>query len=291
MVEIKNDYYCVKINIHGGALDSIIDLNNNKNLMYGKDERSWNGTDVVIFPFIARLKDSMYMVDNKEYYFKNHGLLRYTDLFIKEKKDDEVTLGFDSNSYSLELYPYLFSFEINYKLTKNKLNITYKITNKDNKKIYYEFGGHPALKVSGHDNDKEFVIEDTKLLFDKDINTTRYNLNDDGSLITNTESYFIPKELNISKDLITKYKTIIVDAKDINNVTLVTNNHKYIFDIKEANVLALWTMEGYGDYLCVEPWWGIPDYINPNRELKDKPLMRSLNVGESEVSGYSIEIF
>ena len=291
MVEIKNDYYCVKINIHGGALDSIIDLNNNENLMYEKDERSWNGTDVVIFPFIARLKDNMYMVDNKEYYFKNHGLLRYTDLFIKEKKNDEVTLGFDSNSYSLEIYPYLFSFEINYKLIKNKLNITYRITNKDNKRIYYEFGGHPALKVSGCDNDKGFVIKDTKLVFDNDINTIRYNLNEDGSLITNTEAYFIPKELDVTKDLITKYKTIIVDAKDINNVTLVTNNHKYIFDIKEAKVLALWTMEGYGDYLCVEPWWGIPDYESPNRELKDKPLMRSLDIGESEVSGYSIEIF
>ena len=90
--------------------------------------------------------------------------------------------------------------------------------------------------------------------------------------------------------MISDSKTLIFDAKDINNVILTTNGYSYKFDISEAEILAFWCDPHFGDYICVEPWWGIPDIINPNPELKDKPLMHSLNPKESEEKGYTIVI-
>ena len=76
----------------------------------------------------------------------------------------------------------------------------------------------------------------------------------------------------------------------IDECILRTKKYRFYFDINDAQVLALWTSPGFGDYLCVEPWWGIPDISNPNPELRDKPLIHSLNPNESEVKGYSITI-
>lgn len=94
----------------------------------------------------------------------------------------------------------------------------------------------------------------------------------------------------MKKKLITDSKTLIYDASNINEVRLVTNQHEYIFDIKESEVLAIWTWPGYGDYICIEPWWGIPDMENPNLELKDKPLIHKLASNCIFKTGYSITI-
>ena len=82
------------------------------------------------------------------------------------------------------------------------------------------------------------------------------------------------------------YNALLVIATVLPNIL----NHFFKFDTSEAEVLAVWTDPLFGDYVCVEPWWGIPDIINPNPELKDKPLIHSLKPAESEEKGYSIAI-
>ncbi len=290
MVTIENEYLKISITENGGSLTSIYDKVNKNELLYQPDERSWQGQDVVIFPFIARLKNGSYKVDGEDYQMKNHGLIRYNKVNIFKLSGDNVTLYFDSNDETLKAYPYRFHFEIKYQLNGHILSIRYKITNTDTKPIYYEFGGHPALRASGTETANGFEFDEAKLEFDTSLEINRYYLDDTGSYIVGKSINKIPREFYLSKKMIADYKTMIFDAKDIDNVILVTNGYGYKFDVREAEILAVWTDPGYGDYICVEPWWGIPDIMNPNLELKDKPLMHSLNPSESEEKGYSIVI-
>ena len=290
MVEIESEYLKVKISLDGGSMTSIYDKKYKQELLYQVDERSWHGQDVVIFPFVARLKNSSYMVDGTTYSMKNHGLIRYNKLYLVEKKDNSVTLAFDSNEDTLKQYPYRFHFEIKYIVEGYKLSIKYNVTNTDTKDIYYEFGGHPALKVSGSEVDGGFKFEDVKLEFESTFETNKYDLDETGSYITTKTTYKIPREFYVDKKLISNVKTLILDADKINNVLLVEKDYAFKFEISDAQILAVWTDPNYGNYLCVEPWWGIPDIINPNPELKDKPLIHSLHPNESEEKGYSLVV-
>ena len=290
MLTIENEFLKVNININGGSLSSIYDKVNNNELLYQPDGKSWNGQDVVIFPFVARLKDSKYEYNGNTYSMKNHGLIRYNKLELLNQTSTSLILGFDYNEDTLKQYPYKFHFEIMYSLNENELSISYKIKNLDDKPIYYEFGGHPAIKASGYESNNEFIFKDTTLKFFSNIETKRYVLDATGSYIINEENISLPKDIILNKEFITKDKTLIFDIKGINNVRLFTNGYIFSFDISEAQILALWTWPGLGNYICVEPWWGIPDYINPNPELKDKPLMHSLNPQEVENKKYSIKI-
>ncbi|MCR5112891.1 MAG: hypothetical protein K6A63_03015 [Acholeplasmatales bacterium] len=290
MVFLENDLLKIQINLEGGCLHSIYDKARNTELLYQPDGRGWLGQDVVIFPFIARLKNGSYTVNGNEYEMKNHGIVRYSKMSIKEAKPTEAILYLDSSDETLAQYPYKFHFEVKYVLDENTLSVRYKIVNTDDKPIYYEFGGHPAIQVDGHNTEHDFVIENTILEISADTETDRYFLEDSGSYITSKSKVMVPSELVINKKLIEDAKTFIIDARNINECILKTRGYRFFFDIKEAQVLALWTSPGFGDFLCVEPWWGIPDILNPNTELKLKPMIHSLKPEESEEKGYSVSI-
>lgn len=291
MYFIENELFKVEINETGGAMASIYDKVNRTSLMYSKDERSWQGTDVVIFPFIAALKDKKYLVNGKEYSLKNHGIIRYEKVSVKENLGNKLILEFNSSEKTIkDLYPFKFHFEVCYELNSNELNISYLIKNSDCCDMYFSVGGHPAIKTSGFETKEGFEFENTKLIFNDFIKTKRFILNEAGNLITGCEDVVLDKEINLNKKMITDSKTLIYDAKDIKNVTLLTNGYSFTFDVSKALVLAIWTWPGFGDYVCVEPWWGIPDYDNPKLELRDKPYIQSLKSGCVFNTGYSIKI-
>jgi len=290
MVVLENEFLRVTINEMGGSLDSIYDKKRNNEIMYEIDSRSWSSKDIVIFPFVARLKNNTYTVDNNEYSMKNHGIIRYNKLNVWEKSNEKCVLYLDSNKDTLKEYPYIFHFEVIYLLDHNKISINYKIVNTDNKPIYYEYGGHPAIKVDGIEKDNGFEIQNTILEFESNIETQKFNLDESGSYIVDKTMVSIPSEFIISKEKIEESKTLIFDAKNIDRCILKTLGYRFYFDIKDFQILALWTYPGYGNYLCVEPWNGIPDIFNPNRELKCKPYIHSLNPNECEEKGYSITI-
>ena len=76
MYSIENSFLRLIVNENGGAIKALYDKKNNNNLFYEPDCRSWSGTDVVIFPFVARLKNQKYTVNGIEYSLKNHGVAR-----------------------------------------------------------------------------------------------------------------------------------------------------------------------------------------------------------------------
>ena len=290
MYTIENEFLRIMVDEIGGAMSSIYDKVNNTSLMYSKDDRSWGGTDVVIFPVIAALKDKKYLFDGKEYYLKNHGIIRYERLSLKEQKSNKLILEFNSNQKTLALYPFEFHFEVIYELNVNKLNISYLVRNDSKNKMYFSVGGHPAIKTSGFENSEGFEFENTKLMFNDSIKTKKFILNEAGNLIIGCEDVVLKKEINLNKKMITESKTLIYDAKDIKNVTLQTNGYSFNFDISKALVLAIWTWPGYGDYVCVEPWWGIPDYAMCDQKLENKPYIQCINEDSVFSTGYSIII-
>ena len=138
MFIIENEFLKIEINPHGGCLKSIYDKRKKKELLYQPDGSSWSGQDVVIFPVIAALKNQSYKVGAKSYSLKNHGLIRYNDVYLVSQNEEEITLGFDDNEETLKLYPFKFHFEVTYKLKNDKISIKYHVINKNDKTMYLE---------------------------------------------------------------------------------------------------------------------------------------------------------
>lgn len=289
MIVIENEFLKISINQMGGSLTSIFDKRINEELLYQKDERSWMGQDVVIFPVVGRLKKGSYVYDGNEYFMKNHGLIRYNKLDVIIHECDKVILGFKYNNDTLLVFPFKFYFEISYHLNNDSLEIEYRVVNLDNKVIYFNVGGHPGLKVNGLENSNGYVFNDVFLEFNKEYKVNKYILNKEGCFISHQEEFILPKSINISKELIEKEKTLIYDVLAIDEVILKSKDKEFIFDISKARFLAVWTNPGFGDFLCIEPWWGLPDYDDCSRDISNKKYITKLGKDLEYKTGYKIK--
>lgn len=68
MQNITNGILDVTVNENGSLLDSV--KYRGEEYLWQGSEKSWKSKDIVIFPFVARLKDGWYIVDGKRYEMK-----------------------------------------------------------------------------------------------------------------------------------------------------------------------------------------------------------------------------
>jgi galactose mutarotase-like enzyme len=59
----------------------------------------------------------------------------------------------------------------------------------------------------------------------------------------------------------------------------------------KAPAVGLWSPFGKkAPFICIEPWYGVHDYVNYTGEFKDRYLMNHLLPGASFLSEYTITI-
>lgn len=290
MVKIENELLKVSANELGGSLTSIYDKKRNIELLYQPIKESWAGQDVFIFPMIARLKDSSYSIEGIEYKLKNHGLLRYMT-GISHSLNNEMRIDFESNEETLKQYPFKFKAYVTYKLNDNSLLVTYHIQNLDEKDMPYMIGGHPAFKLPGVKEENQFNIDGNYILFDKEVKLTRITQEETCFFNTGEEEYKATSRIDLSKDMFKKINTYIFKANDIDNVTLYKKDgssltlHKY-----DAKYLALWSGNLWGDFIAIEPWNGLPDYLDAKKDFYFKKGVEILKPQQEYIFKYSVEI-
>lgn len=263
-----------KISLLGGSLTSII-VDNEEMVYQPTDPRAWQGQDIVIFPFVARLKNKTYSYEGKEYHMKNHGLARYNYFKIIEKNENKTSLLFESNEDTLKEYPFHFKLYVHYEKYdyNNSLKVTYIVQNLQNKTMFFGIGGHLAMKVNFENED----MSGNYIIFDRYLELYYYSMDANHEFINKREYFGKVDRIEISKSFFQIWNTLILDAKDIHSVTLLRKDgKKVIYNFENINFLVLWSHPFYGDYVCVEPWMSLPDFIDCSKDLKSKPFLMQL---------------
>lgn len=275
MLSIENDFLRISVNDSlGGSLTSIFDKTTNEELQYQPVEGSWNGQDVVIFPFVARLLNGTYSAKGKEYSMKNHGLARYNSFKVAKAEKNVIELEFASSEETLKQYPWNFLLKVTYTLDGRSLKVAYSVTNKDEKEMYFGLGGHPALRI---DEDKNNEILGNYVLFPSNTKATLMKLDPTFSFITGEEEEKVLERLEVNRRIFQEKGTLMYKVNDLKECVLVRKNGRKIkYAFSNIDFLAIWTNPSKGDYLCVEPWTSLPDYLDANKEFKNKKTLKHL---------------
>lgn len=287
---IKNDYLKLEIQARGGSMTSIYDLKREKELLYQPLADSWKGQDIFIFPFIARLIDKTYTYKDKTYQLENHGLLRYMDASLTKLSDTSMEASFSSTDETLTRYPFKFKASLIYSLDENKINLAYEIRNESQEDMPFMLGAHPAFKIPGERNEKEFNMTGNYISFEEDSEKTILLQEETCSYMTGRNA-LISSPIKLSKGLFNMINTIIIDASNTDKVFLnKKDGSKITVSINNAPYLALWSDKKYGDYVCIEPWYGYPDTLGSSKDIIKKPGINILKPGSIFTASYSIEI-
>ncbi len=290
MPTLKNDLLKIDIKSVGAELKAITSVKNSNAFMWHADPKVWGSHAPNLFPIIGNMKDDSYIYDNKIYKMTKHGFVRHNDkLTIKNQSQAEITFLLNSNSELYEMYPFLFQFEISYRLHNNVLTLNHKVKNIDNKTMYFSLGGHPAFTCPLY---KKENYTDYYLEFEKSENSESCLLNMKNGLVTDTtKPVFTTKNtINLHGDLFNEDALIFKDLKS-RQVTLKHKSKGTVLSVKfeDFPYLGIWA-KPKASYVCIEPWLGVADAETTNQKIEDKEGIIALEAGLVFNACYSIEI-
>jgi len=145
IITLSNTKISASINTIGAELIQL--KKDNQNYIWTIDEVFWNKTSPILFPIVGRLKNDSYTFKNKSYSLPRHGFARNFDFKIENKTKNSALFSLKSNAETLQQYPFEFELKMEYRLTKNSLEITYLVSNKSNEVMPFSIGAHPAFAI------------------------------------------------------------------------------------------------------------------------------------------------
>jgi len=286
---IENDLLAITICDDGAEIYSIKGKKEGIQFLWNGNEEYWKYHAPVLFPIVGKVLDNEYIVDGITYSLPQHGLARVSKFRKIAHNESTITFKLDYSEDTLKVYPFKFSFEINYTLDNDSIITTYKVINMDTKKILFSVGAHPAFMCPIFSNES---FDDYYFEFSEKEGASIMELSSLGYFTHNEKPYLNNENIiPISKEVFKDDALVFYNLKS-HIISLKSKNHnKFIeFDFTNFPYLGLWSKPTGAPFVCIEPWFGHADFEDFNGELKDKAGIISLEKNNSFACSYRVKI-
>ena len=247
----------------------------------------WNQHSPILFPIVGKLRYGFTFIDGKYYTIPKHGFA----MNMEFEKIGKHSYKLSSNSETLKQLPFEFELYVNYETKKNELFFNYRVINKtpDNNMLF-GIGGHPGFKC---DYSKEiYTVEfeeeenDIKII---PVNITKglmsNTLIDGNTVIKNKKTLYIKNDSFVNGAIVfTDIKSKSVFLKKYGETIMKFNFEKFKY-------LGIWSTVGDAPFVCFEPWYNTPDYVNSSVKFKNKKDIIEIKPGEEFNISFSVEFF
>ncbi len=281
MITIKNDYLTAKINEVGAELKSLVC--NDIQYIWQGDEKYWAGSAPLLFPICSGLKDDEYYLDGKKYTLQKHGYARFCKFEVENQVEDSVTFLLCSNEESLKQFPFRYELRVTYTLENKTLKVKYDVKNLSDDTMYFSIGAHEGYYCPEGIEEYDVILPEAETLDSTVL---------EGNVLGNNKVRIIENSDRIAL----KYDYFAVDAlvfKDMKARSAVLknrNNGKAVkVTFEGCDYFLLWTKPD-APYICLEPWCGISDNKDTDKNFKTKEGIRQIAAGGNFVNEHSIEV-
>lgn len=286
---IKNEFLELSVDSLGAELQSIKSADGTEYLWQG-DEKFWGGRAPNLFPFIARLWQKKFSFRGKEYPSELHGFSRFCDFEVFKHSDSTLIFRLDSNDNLREIYPFDFSFFIIYKLNGRSVEITFKVENHGQEKMYFALGGHPGFNTPICENTP---FEDYYIEFESECFPYRVGFSDEVLVNGETEPYPLVdnKILPLRHELFGHDAIVLKGAASAAYLCCKSLGRILKVSYPQMPVIAFWQyVNRKCPYICFEPWSALPGRQDIIEDLEEKEDLISLLPSDTYTNTISIEI-
>ena len=283
---VQNEVLSIKVDTLGSELISIKSNEDEFEYLWQKKDDSLSMQAPILFPVIAGLdNDSLYFA-GKEYKMRLHGFIRVCTFLLVKEDQESLDYEFLSNEETYKNYPFKFKFNTRYRLNKNRLEITYKVTNCDAQTMFFSVGAHPAFNCPFYENES---FEDYYVQMERDENVERRIIQN--FMLTGERLPFLQdkNQFQLKNDLFARKAVILEGCKSAGATLRSNKNKKYVKVLFEGfPYIAFWSTVHGGSMLCIEPWYGVPSKRGENLPLDKKEGIISLPPSSEFQCTYSI---
>lgn len=286
-VAISNDSFKAVINPVGAELSSLIETATNIEYIWRGDPNWWNGSAPILFPIIGGLKDGYFIFSGKEYSLPNHGLARRKNFSLKRNTPDSATFLLKSDDSTKQQFPFDFNLAVHFKLEINGIAVQYDVLNTGKKELYFSIGSHPAFNLPFAGG----YLENYYIHFGEEENMERYFFNN-GLFVNKTAPVFNNcRQIYLTRSLFDDGVIILKNPKSNDFFIKNSINSKTIhLSTEPVPYLGLWSKPGGAPFVCLEPWYGLPDLENSDHDFTRKKGIRILQPDDLFSTTYRIEI-
>lgn len=255
------------------------------------DPAVWAQHAPVLFPVCGSVKDGQISIGGKVYPMAKHGFTRNPEFKVARLGDDFVELVLHPTEESRSMYPFDFAFHVTYTLFEGGYTTTFLVENLSDRVMPFCVGGHPAFVCPMEDGAS---FSDYQLVFPEK-ESGENALAPGGYLITGSE--LLPLQeghvLPLRHELFDQRDALIFPSLKSRSVLLVhkDSGRGLRMDFPKMEVLAVWTKPGqHADYLCLEPWHGMPARAEDSGRFEDKPFVTLLEPGRCYKTWFSVSV-
>ena len=275
---LENEFLKIAVDTHGAELSSIFNKKENKELLWQGDSKYWGRKSPVLFPVVGKYKNGKTTYNGKEYALGQHGFARDSEFTLIEKNDNKLSFELTSNEETLTKYPFNFRLICSFLLKNDTIVVGWKVENTDNKTIHFSIGAHPA-----------FYCEKGKTLLAMNGENLKYNLINSDGLYT-APKYDVESSFVLHDDIFDN-DALILENSDVNEISLLNNNKKYLTVKFQAKVFGIWSpAKKNAPFVCIEPWYGRCDAEDFNGDITEREWSNSLDIGKTWYKEYEIII-
>lgn len=291
MQTLKNALLSISSTEHGAELTSIV--KDGREYLWQADPAFWKRHSPVLFPIVGSVWNGRFRIDGKEYAMGQHGFARDRDFSLIEQSESKLKYRLESDSKSLEIYPYPFRLDISYHLRDNQIDVIWEVENIGSSTLYFQIGAHPAFNYFDFDPrqnrrgyfsfDRSEGLECIRIVAKGCADpSSRYPLKTDSAGL-----------LPIYADSFDETDAFILQDSQVKKVTLHDPNGvaKLSLDF-DSPLVGLWSPpHKNAPFVCIEPWFGRCDRAGYEGEFKNRDWVNELAPSQRFKASYTITIF
>jgi galactose mutarotase-like enzyme len=272
--KLMNKYLTIEVKNLGAELCSIKSNSDGTEYLWQANNDFWGRSAPVLFPIVGKLINNQYIYNKNTYNLTQHGFARDIEFQVTAAVRDKIIFILESNEATLKNYPFKFQLQIDYKLKDNTLAVGYTVRNIGNDRMYFSIGAHPGFNCPIKSSEK---MEDYYLEFECDENIPS-NYLEKGGVSKNTKPFLNnEKMVKLSSELF-REDAIILKGLKSNKISMrskVTNKAVAV-EFQGFPYMGIWSKPEGAPFLCIEPWYGIADYVDFTGDITEKEGVLSL---------------
>ena len=188
----------------------------------------------------------------------------------------------------LAAYPYKFRLQVGYRLTGETVTVIWRVTNTDDRDIYFQIGAHPAFYYPDYGSDGERGY----LWFDREDSFTYLRIGDGACASLTPHSQPLDGHLLRLDTHTFDIDTFIIEGSQLTSVALLDRERRPHLTMQfDSPLLGIWSPPRKdAPFVCIEPWYGRCDREGFEGEFRDRDHVNRLAAGQTFEASYKIII-
>lgn len=280
LYDIYNDSLKATVNDEGAELWSLLDILNDRELIWQGDRTIWPRRSPILFPWCGAIRDGYFELDGRHFPAGIHGFARdYQHRLVSQTKDCLI-FELTSSSQTYSKFPFEFVLRSTYSLAGASLTCKLEAFNTGNQAMPAALGFHTGLALpldSGHAKAR-WLLE-----FEPNEGFVLLQANDKG-LLTGEQTFWPEARSGMQLTDEPIRNSLILSLPESEGRVIFSqpdSSDRVIVSYTHADRLVLWSTGFPARYLCIEPWNGQPDSEDAPHSILDKTNLKHISPGKS----------